>query len=140
VQSAGLDGVRMLLSLHERTRMPMVLIGNPAAIRTTQANSAVFDQIEDRVGRWVRLDRPLSEDFQSIGIDHGVEDKNAFDVLVAYGVRFTIRKAARLLQDARQLAGDKGSIRYGHLCEAAILIHESRREVMKLLSDRLNEE
>lgn len=135
VQNAGIDGIRMLMSMHEHTKMPIILVGNPAAIKRTQANTAVFDQIEDRVGRWVRLERPLPEDIQSIGIDHGVEGKDAFDVLVAYGMHFTIRKAVRLLQTARAIAGDKGSIRYNHLMDAAIFIHESRNEVMKLLSD-----
>lgn len=141
IQNAGLDGIRMLLSLHEHTRMPMILVGNPAAIRRTHANSAVFDQIEDRIGRWVILERPLPEDLRSIGIDYGVEGKDAFDALVAYGTnsssdgaRPTIRKAVRLLQDARQLAGDKGSIRYHHLMVAATFIHENRSEATKLLS------
>jgi len=135
VQNAGLDGIRMLLTLHEHLGMPMVFVGNPAAIKRTQANAAVFDQVEDRVGRWVRLERPLPEDIQSIGIDYEVQGKDAYDALIAYGVHFTIRKAVRLLQTARQLAGEKGSIRYHHLIDAATFIHENRSEVTKLLSD-----
>lgn len=134
VQNAGIDGIRMLMSMHEHTKMPIVLVGNPAAIKQTQANTAVFDQIEDRVARWVRLERPLPEDIQSIGIDHGVEGADAYDALIAYGVHFTIRKTVRLLQTARQMAGDKGSIRYHHLMDAATFIHENRSEVTKLLS------
>jgi hypothetical protein len=73
------------------------------------------------------------EDIRSIGIDHNVESKDAFDFLIVYGMHFTIRKAVRLLQTARQLAGDKGSIRYHHLMDAATSIHENRSEVTKLL-------
>ncbi len=122
----------------------MILVGNPAAIRRTHANSAVFDQIEDRIGRWVILERALPEDLLSIGIDYGVEGKDAFDALVAYGTKAsssgvrpttTIRKAIPLLETARQLAGDKGSIRYHHLFDAATFIHENRSEVTKLLTN-----
>jgi len=134
IQNAGADGIRSLLGLHEQTGMQMVLVGNEAAIKRTSANSAIYDQIDSRLGIRLALARPLPEDIQSIGIEYGVEGADAYRALLAFESKSDIRRTVRLLQDARKLVGEMGPIRLPDLRDAATFRNLDVGDTLKLLS------
>lgn len=101
VQRAGADGIRMLLSINEHCGLPVVLVGNNAALKRTRANEAAFDQIEDRVAKWFDLQKPIADDIVAIAQKWGVQDKGGLDALVTYGLPRTIRQVAHVLRTAR---------------------------------------
>jgi len=101
VQRAGADGIRMLLSFNEHSDVPIVLVGNNAALKRTRANEAAYDQIEDRVAKWYDLQKPIAEDIIAIARRWGVDGKEALNALVVYGLPRTIRQVALVLRTAR---------------------------------------
>lgn len=101
VQRAGADGIRMLLSFNEHCDIPIVLVGNNAALKRTRANEAAYDQIEDRVAKWYDLQKPIAEDIIAIARRWGVESKDGLDALVTYGLPRTIRQVALVLRTAK---------------------------------------
>lgn len=112
VQRAGADGIRMLLSINEHCGIPVVLVGNNAALKRTRANEAAYDQIEDRVAKWYDLQKPIAEDIIAIARRWGVEGKDSLEALVAYGLPRTIRQVALVLRTAR--AGVEDGAPIGH--------------------------
>lgn len=101
VQRAGADGIRMLLSFNDHCDMPIVLVGNNAALKRSRANEAAYDQIEDRVAKWYDLQKPIAADIVAISRRWGVDGQAALDALVAYGLPRTIRQVALVLRTAR---------------------------------------
>lgn len=114
VQNADLNGIRCLLGLQEHTHVPLVLCGNAAALKRTASAAAAFDQIEDRVGKWVELVRPAADDIRDIAMAWGVEGVESFDAIVTYGQKMTIRKTVRLLRICREITGG-APIRFDHI-------------------------
>lgn len=117
VQNADLNSIRSLLGIQEQTGIPLVLCGNPAAIKRTNAAAAAFDQIADRVSKWVELGRPPPEDIRDVAMSWGVEGNKAFEAVIAYGRRTSLRSMVRLLKMCNSITAG-GPIHYEHLCAA----------------------
>lgn len=105
VQRLDASGLRSLLSIHDHTsNLPMVLVGNNAALKRTRANSAAYDQIEDRVTKIVDLEKVRASDIEAIARQWGVTDSTALARLVAFGEPTTIRQVSHVLRAARAVA------------------------------------
>jgi DNA transposition AAA+ family ATPase len=125
VQRAGADGIRMLLSINEHCGIPVVLVGNNAALKRTRANEAAYDQIEDRVAKWYDLQKPIAEDIVAIARQWGVAGKDSLDALVAYGLPRTVRQVALVLRTARSGIEDGDPIDHSTLTRAIKLLGQS---------------
>ncbi len=81
---------------------------------------------------------PSADDCKSVGVEYDVEGKDAYDALVCYGARSSLRDLFRLLDHAKASRLGGGSIRKKHLELAVMLLHggdeKSNREAKKLLA------
>jgi hypothetical protein len=107
VQNAAANGLRMLLSLNERAGLPIVLVGNMAALKRTSSNAAAFDQIEDRITKFYDLEKTSQTDIAAVAKEWGVNDAMSMKIVLAYGKDKSLRTVSKFLQLARQsLAAD----------------------------------
>ena len=133
VQNVGLDGIRQLLTFNEHYGLPIVLCGNHAAIKMTRANEAVFDQINDRVAKIYDLEPPAPTDVQLIAIEHGVEGAEAYRLFERYGAETSIRRTVKLLEVARVIVGQEGSIQADHIRGAVVFMDDGNPRLLQVL-------
>lgn len=114
-----LNTIREIFDLWEDHGLPIILCGNNEVAKKTRTRGSAFDQISTRIGKEVSLLRSEPDDFVLLGIERNVEGKQAYDALVNYGMRTSMREVAQLLNAARIYAGEHGSIRLEHIEGAA---------------------
>lgn len=115
----NLDTIREVFDLWEYYGLPIILCGNNEVAKKTKTRAGTFDQISSRLGKDVSLTRLEPHDFVLYGIERGVEGKEAYDALVNYGTKTSMREVAQLLDAARLAAGERGSIKLDHITAAA---------------------
>jgi DNA transposition AAA+ family ATPase len=123
VQLLGLLEVFELVKFSEIYGLPVVLCGNEHALKRTNANAAAFDQIEMRKGKWLRLKGVSEADLIAFCVDHNVEGREAYDLIVRFGRRSLLRNVVRVLREARQFAGEKGPIRAANIADAMAYLY-----------------
>ncbi len=123
VQLLGGLEVLELVKFSELYRLPVVLAGNEYAVKRTRANAAAFDQVSSRVGRWLRFRGVSETDLIAFCVDHNVEGRDAYDLIVRFGKRRFLREVVKLLAEARQFAGEKGPIRAAHITDAMAYLY-----------------
>lgn len=117
-QNLDLDAFRTALYLHEETKLPITFVGNPTTLRRVNSKAAAFEQISDRLYHRVELAGVIREDAIAFGVHHNVEGADAYDFLVRFGLKTSLRQLDGLLWEARSRAGARGSIAIGHLVDA----------------------
>ncbi|MBX3597312.1 MAG: AAA family ATPase [Rhizobiaceae bacterium] len=113
------DTVREIFDLWENHGLPIVLCGNNEVAKKTRMHAAAFDQISTRIGKEVRLTASEPHDFMMLGVERNVEGKDAYDAVIQFGMKTSMREVAQLLDAARVAAGERGSIRLEHIRTAA---------------------
>lgn len=115
----NLDTLREVFDLWEYYGLPIILCGNNEVAKKTRTSASTFDQISSRLGKEVSLTVMEPNDFVLFGIERGVEGKAAYDALVSYGMKTSMREVAQLLDAARLATGERGSIKIEHIRDAA---------------------
>lgn len=123
----NLDTIREVFDLWEHCRLPIILCGNYDVAKKTRAGAAAFAQVSSRIGKEVNLSTLEPNDFVMIGVERNVEGKGAYDALITYGMKTSMREAVQLLDAARLLAGPHGSIRLQHIQETVDHAFGSKR-------------
>ena len=127
VQLLDAEAVFQLCKYCELFLLPLILAGNSHSLHRTRANASAIDQVRSRIGRWVTIDGVSTEDLREFAVDANVEGKEAHALVVAYGLKQSLREVARLLAEARDIAGESGSIRLPALHEALASILGPKR-------------
>lgn len=109
-QNLELDAFRTALYLHEETGLPIVFVGNPTTLKRVYSKHAAFEQISDRLYRRIVLEGVTREDAIAFGVRHNVEGMAAYEYLVRFALKSSIRQLEGMLQEARLQAGPKGSL------------------------------
>jgi hypothetical protein len=118
VQLLGGQELLQLVKYSELFLLPVVLAGNEYALKKTRANAAAFDQVESRIGRFVRFKGVTEGDLAAFCAEHNVEGPDAHKLVIRFGSTRFLREVMKLLGEARQFAGATGSIRHAHLVDA----------------------
>lgn len=130
----NLDTLREVFDLWEYHGLPIVICGNNEVAKKTRTHASTFDQISTRIGKEVSLFRSEPNDFIMLGVERNVEGKQAYDALVNYGMKTSMREISHLLDTARVAAGEHGSVRFEHLQKAADYLFGSPQKARKMLS------
>lgn len=134
-QNPDLETLRLMLELFDETGVPIAFVGNPGVLRRTKVNRADFDQIDDRIALRLEIKGIHLEDIRVFGVHYNVEGMDAYSYLEKFGADKSIRKLCNILDEARQLAGSKGSIRLEHLRDTVAFHHseDEERSIFKLI-------
>lgn len=131
----NLDTLREILDLWEYYGLPIIFCGNNEVAKKTKTHASTFDQISSRIGKEVSLTVLEPNDFVLFGVERNVEGKDAYDALINYGMRTSMRGAAQLLDAARLAAGERGSIKLDHIQAAAEYSFGSKKARKMLLPE-----
>lgn len=104
IQNADAAGIRMLLSLNEHGSLPIVVIGNPEALKHKGASNAAWAQITDRVTKFVDLEASLIEDTTAVARAWGAGRADTLKVVLAFAETHSLRKIVQLLRTAHALS------------------------------------
>jgi DNA transposition AAA+ family ATPase len=132
-QRLHLDTLREIFDLWEYYGLPIILCGNNEVAKKTRTGASTFDQISSRIGKEVSLTVLEPNDFVLLGVERNVEGKEAYDAIMQYGMKTSMREVAQLLDAARIAAGERGSIKFDHVRAAAEYSFGSKK-ARKLLS------
>lgn len=132
-QNLDLKAFRTILEVHYVSRLPMIFVGNEYVLKRTREELGAFGQAEDRVTRFPPL-QIHPEDVHAFGLHYNVEGRDAYYYLESFALPRSLRKLCRVLSEARNLAGPRGSIRLSHLRDAVAFLHgeDEERGLFKL--------
>ncbi|MDE0390985.1 MAG: AAA family ATPase [Rhodospirillales bacterium] len=113
----------VLRSIHDETRVPLILAGNESLrSRFNSRSDASFAQLTSRVGTRLELKATAAADVRALAGHYGIEDPDAVRWLTQ---RCTghggLRTMARLVRIAKQNA-ENGALRLDHLKDAAGIV------------------
>ncbi len=131
----NLDTLREILDLWEYYGLPIIFCGNNEVAKKTNARALTFDQISSRIGKEVSLTVLEPNDFVLFGVERNVEGKDAYDAIINYGMRTSMRGVAQLLDAARLVAGERCSIKLDHIQAAAEYSFGSKKARKMLLPE-----
>lgn len=120
-QTLELDALKTAFVLNEETGLPVVFVANPAVLKRRRSEAAAFGQIEDRLICRQEIE-VTPEDVHHFGAEHNVEGKEAYALLVRFGLSTSLRQVAALLRMARERAGRGGPLSLRHIDEALQII------------------
>ncbi|TWD57479.1 AAA domain-containing protein [Agrobacterium vitis] len=128
----NLDTVREVFDLWKEDGLPIILCGNNEVAKKTRTRAATFDQISTCIGKEVSLLRSEPNDFILFGVERNVEGKPAYDAIVNYGMKTSMREVAQLLDAARIIVGEHGSLKFDHITIAAEYAFGSKKARLML--------
>lgn len=120
-QTLELEALKTAFYLSEAVRLPIAFVGNPAVLKRRRSEAAAFDQISDRLFYRETIEI-TAEDVQAFGVEFNLEGREAYALLVRFGLATSLRQVAALLRSARVRAGACGSILFPHLADALRLL------------------
>lgn len=124
VNARNLDVLR---GIHDKTRVPLVLLGNASlGSRFNTTRAAAFAQLSSRIGSKLYIEASPEADLHTLARHAGAHEPKAIAFLGKWAAGTPgLRQADMLLRLGRDLAGD-GDIKLSHLKQAASIIGESR--------------
>lgn len=130
-QNLKLQALRELLNLHDHAGMRIVFCGNRDVLRRVNVDTGPLAQISDRIGLREQIECIPTEDADAIANSFGVEGMDAYRLARAIGTRFRARALVRVLNGARELAGDRAkTIRASHI-RSSIDLYPQYRDALK---------
>ncbi len=136
-QNFDLEAVRALLRFNDDYGLPIILVGNFSRLRRTKTDAHTFEQITSRIWKSIKLDNPVRQDFIEIGVEYNLEGQPAYEELVVLGHNTCIREAVQVLETARALRGERGSLGIEHLREAVNFLTEGATKNLTLATPGL---
>ena len=124
VNARNLDVLR---GIHDKTRVPLVLLGNATlGSRFNTTRAAAFAQLSSRIGSELYIDGSPEADLHAFARHYGAHEPKAIAFLGKWAAdKPGLRQAEMLLRLGRDLAGD-GDIKLAHLKQAASIRGETR--------------
>lgn len=133
IQTLELTAFRELLRVQERCHLTLVLAGNAERLAGSNRDKATLSQIESRILPPLYLPGPSARDCELIGTMFNVEGKDAYKLLVAYGMATNFRALVQLLEVALRLTADISGVRSEHI-QRAIKFMKPNASVLKRIS------
>jgi AAA domain len=127
------NALRLLLGLCFEMQLPLLVCGNSETLasRSRDAKLAI-EQLRHRMLMRFEVGKPLATDCRNIGILFNVEGKEAYEAIVAYGCRTSLRELVDLLRKATFMTGGEGSIKR-HSLEMALITYSGEKSLPLLL-------
>ena len=124
VNARNLDVLR---GIHDKTRVPLVLLGNASlGSRFNTARAAAFKQLTSRIGPKLHIKASTEADLHAFARHAGTQEPKAITFLEKWAAGTSgLRQAALLLRLGREIAGE-GDIKFAHLKQAARIMGEAR--------------
>ena len=117
----------VLRGIHDKTRVPLVLLGNASlGSRYNTARAAAFAQLDSRIGPKLYIKTSTEADLRAFARHAGVHEPKAIAFLEKWSEGTAgLRQAAMLVEAGRDIAGD-GDIKLAHLKQAANVLGGTR--------------
>ena len=134
-QHLDLETMRVVLELQKNSGLPIVFLSNEERLQRSRLHDPALKQIANRIPFRINIDGIRSGDIQSFAIAHNVEGIDEYHYLEEAAKEGNLHDLTFILQEARILAGPRGSIRLQHLRDAVTLWRgEDRdRHIFKLI-------